>query len=35
MVAFQRVWWHLNGEVIFVGDGEPYLDSFYFLALSE
>ena len=30
MVAFQRVCWHLNGEVILVGDSKPYLDGFYF-----
>lgn len=35
MVAFQRVWWHLNGEEIFVVDSRPCLDCFYFLALSE
>lgn len=33
MVAFQRVWRHLKGEEIFVGDNKPYLGGFYFLAL--
>lgn len=35
MVAFQRMWRHLNGEEIFVVDSRPCLDGFYFLTLSE